>query len=49
MSQPPISWGQQKPAIPECDVSGVVVGGSLEGYGFSEGDEVFGIIPYDKM
>lgn len=47
MAQWPINLTMKKPAIPEADVAGVVVdGGSSE---WKEGDEVFGLIPYNTM
>lgn len=46
MSQFPMSLMSKKPCVPEADVAGVVAETSGE---FAEGDEVFGIIPYDGM
>jgi len=43
MGTPPISWMQKTPGIPECDVSGTIVEGNVEGTGFKVGDAVFGI------
>lgn len=43
MGQPPISWLQKLPAVPESDVSGTIVGGDLSGTDFKVGDQVFGI------
>lgn len=49
MSQMPFSLQQKRPCVSESDLSGVVAGGNLEGTGFAEGDEVFGIIPFDQV
>ncbi|GAA5960749.1 hypothetical protein JCM3765_007319 [Sporobolomyces pararoseus] len=43
MGQPPISWTQKLPGIPESDVSGTIVEGDLSGTNFKVGDQVFGI------
>lgn len=38
----PLSYFHAKPAVPESDFAGVVVGGKMEGTEFKLGDEVFG-------
>ncbi|GAA6010794.1 hypothetical protein JCM11491_002949 [Sporobolomyces phaffii] len=43
MGQPPISWMQKTPAVPECDVSGTIVQGDLGGTDLKVGDSVYGI------
>lgn len=45
----PIKWIQKKPAVPECDVAGMVVGGNLQGTGVAIGDEVFGLVPGEDV
>lgn len=42
MADFPFSLLQKKPCTPECDFSGEIVGGNLEGTEFKIGDCVFG-------
>ena len=49
MGNAPFKWMQKKPAVPEMDLAGTVVGGQLEGSGFAEGDAVFGMINLDVV
>lgn len=44
-STPPASFLVKKPAVPESDFSGVIVGGETEGTDYKPGQEVFGLIP----
>jgi NADPH:quinone reductase-like Zn-dependent oxidoreductase len=45
----PFRYLSKTPAYPESDISGVIVGGKVEGTAFKVGDEVFGQIPYSTM
>lgn len=44
-SKPPGSYLVKKPAVPESDFSGVIVGGKTEGTDYKPGQEVFGLLP----
>jgi NADPH:quinone reductase-like Zn-dependent oxidoreductase len=49
ISLPPLSLIHKKPAVPEFDFSGVIVGGKLDGTGYMIGQEVFGIAPTEEV